>query len=113
MEMNKREVFNTVKAHLLSQDAKALSDVGCAYRGEGNKKCAIGCLIKDEYYDARIERKTVESADVKAAVQNSLGCTLDRQEIDFLTDLQVIHDEALVENWPAALNTFEERNFND
>lgn len=52
--MNHQEVFTKVATHLLKQGRRALFAEkngfrSCAYRGDNGTKCAVGCLIKDEF----------------------------------------------------------------
>lgn len=53
--MNKQEIFDKVVSHLRAQKKQALgSNYICAYRGVDGTKCAAGCLITDEVYEARV-----------------------------------------------------------
>jgi hypothetical protein len=54
--MNMLEVFNKVEAHLLAQGVRSMKYLDmCAYRGAGGLRCAVGCLIKDEFYHESLE----------------------------------------------------------
>ena len=72
--MDKQEVFDTVCRHLAVQKTRSVFDetvegtptdsgpvqkaIRCAYRGTGSSeglKCALGCLIPDEEYEAWME----------------------------------------------------------
>ena len=58
--MTKQEMYDKVKAHLLTQGAKSsIPGIDCAYRGEHGRKCAIGVLIPDEVYSPEMEGRTV------------------------------------------------------
>lgn len=117
-------LFNTVKVHLLSQKEKSLKpafpgDTACRYRGDGGLKCAVGCLIKDEYYSESLEgiAVTVNSSigtqykayNVIKAIEDSLGYTLSKAELTLLSSLQDIHDDNTVESWKDALDSLEGR----
>lgn len=57
--MNIQEIFDTVSVHLLTQNEKSQESSfysSCLYRGPNGTKCAVGCLIKDEFYQP--SRKT-------------------------------------------------------
>lgn len=108
--MNKQEIFNTVRDHLLKQNARSESNyanvVGCtdcAYRGANGLKCAVGVLIKDEHYTPEIEGLVPNMRAVATALEKSLGCTLDAQDIIFLDDLQTVHDASEPHEWPEKL----------
>lgn len=106
--MNKREIFDKVKAHLLAQDAKALDPVSgeCMYRTSDGKTCAVGCLITDEAYNDCFENFTMSHGRVHRALHES-GIEVDEDLEDMLRELQVIHDRCPVEDWTRALNDLE------
>lgn len=53
---DKQEIYNTVKAHLLKQNAKSVRrGAWCAYRGNKGMMCAAGVLIPDAIYNPRME----------------------------------------------------------
>lgn len=58
------ETVKTISAHLAKQrkgsrvDGK---DSTCAYRGNDNTMCAIGCLIPDELYNESYEGKNIRA----------------------------------------------------
>ena len=94
--MTNQEAFDKVYEHLLSQYKVSIGKDGmCMYR-QGGLKCAIGCLIPDELYSPDMESQA--ASDV--ARQLPLFDGLNRGLLD---DLQVIHDDASVENWKTEL----------
>jgi hypothetical protein len=114
--MNRQLIFNRVRDHLLAQNKKAeerseLNEPGdnrmvCRYRVEtqtGTLACAVGCLITDEVYEPDIEGGVIHYKWVKSAVQLSLGVQLTTKDIEFLADLQRIHDRYPVWEWPDQL----------
>lgn len=102
--MNTQQIFDTVVTHLLTQNARSFGEAWtCAYRGEGGRMCAVGCLIKDEHYRPDLEGISVDSVSVMVAVEASLGRTLDQQEAYLLRGLQATHDSVPTQEWPAAL----------
>lgn len=109
---DRQEVFDKVTTHLLTQMQTSRSraasvgvNPGCAYRGDGGLKCAIGGLILDEHYSLNLERKTILDLPVIDAVEKSLGCSIRRREtavldllsdkgdVVFLLNLQQVHDK--------------------
>jgi len=113
--MNALEIFNTVKTHLLQQNSQSLLENPnrkvCAYRGTEGRMCAVGCLIKDEYYDSGLERKRVRHPDVRKALGSSGISIDDIMTRDLLFDLQAVHDTIPVSHWEVALNDVKERYF--
>ena len=108
-----QSIFTRVSEHLLAQNAKAVASdgVSCAYRGEDGLKCAVGCLITDEFYKDSLEGVSISNSDaVLYAVIDSLGFS--RKEIGLkgaaalrrvLYGLQQIHDGSEPDKWPARL----------
>lgn len=108
--MNAQEVFDTVAVHLLDQGEPARRNAGgtgCAYRGVGGLKCAVGCLIPDEDYDAIIEGTVTGPCLFKATHPSTrelkmreLLTKLDLvQHLDLLRRLQFIHDDHDPDDW--------------
>lgn len=98
--MNRREVFEKVKAWPLRPDFKRSVSISqmCAYRGTDGNKCAIGLLIPDELYTPEMEGHTVRAL-VKAFpfLRGVLSIEND-EDLEFLTKLQITHDVAYQEN---------------
>lgn len=97
METNfdKQEAFNKAYLGLKAQGFQKSrppgtpeTHGGCAYRGEGGMKCALGHLITDQEYRLSLEGKYARIA-IKL-----LGWRLSGAEIDFLARLQRCHDYA-------------------
>ena len=110
--INRQQIYNTVRDHLLSQGQRALEVVGgrntCRYRTVKNGqilKCAIGCLIDDVYYSELLEGRTIRSESVQGAVAASIGVALKEiyAEHSFLGGLQRIHDELPLYLWKQEL----------
>lgn len=110
--MTTQEIFDTVARHLLTQGARSMVPDGprmCAYRGAEGRKCAVGVLIKDEFYRPALERQGMTPV-VKRAVEKSVGRELTQDEEDLLQVLQAVHDSnetcygaELVAGWRVAL----------
>lgn len=101
MAMSKQKIFDTVKAHLLQQGQQSEDSEGCKYRGPGDLKCAIGCLIADEHYTPELEWKTPDHSLVRAALDKSgvtdSGTTPD--DLYYLRRLQIVHDNNHPKYW--------------
>lgn len=93
-----KEVFDQVKAHLLSQRQTCKEDNICKYRG-GSLKCAAGCLISDEEYSQDLEGNTWYELVEKREVPEKHHTLIKR--------LQEIHDHTEVYQWEEKLNQLE------
>ena len=96
--MTNQEIFDIVAAHLIKQNHQATKGSNCAYRGEGGTMCAIGCLIKDEFYTEKLEGQTIYDDVVFVAVSKSLNIGIKDNLFlkELLSDLQVFHDHRLI-----------------
>ena len=98
-------VFNKVTVHLLTQWEVAQDQKGrCTYRLDTPKdtlKCAVGCLIKDEYYNINLEQAYCDAPLVREALRKS-GVDLE-ETLDLLEKLQNIHDSFNKKRWPDLL----------
>jgi hypothetical protein len=113
--MTAQEIFDRVATHLLKQGRKSISarmddDGGilCAYRGADGTRCAVGCLIPDEHYDAGIEdyrvfAEPVANALMAAGVVKEVSLRHHDDRFRLLGELQWLHDQRSVEEWPDAL----------
>jgi hypothetical protein len=99
----KQELFDTVAGHLLRQHEKStiMGGNSCQYRGHDGLKCAVGILIKDDYYTYHVEGQNVR--DIIDQVNGSLGRKLTNDEVSLLNNLQSVHDNADVDHWPVSL----------
>ena len=100
--MTNQEVYDKVKAHLLTQNAKSISKDGdCKYRMiRSTKRCAIGCLIPDNLYEKEMEGNAVHNLlhDFPKVKE-----FFDGVSSNLLDALQSVHDSELVKNWPREL----------
>ena len=98
------DVFNKVSEHLLAQNEKALAGDGeCAYRSETGLKCAIGCLIKDEFYSEALEYTDLSRTGPLANALHESGVPLTDEIVDLLRRLQRLHDFKEPETWKEEL----------
>lgn len=97
--MTAQEIFNTVYAHLLKQNARAQRANGmCAYLSPEGNRCAVGCLFTEEEYVPAME------GDDPLGLQHR-GLLPDRLVPHrlLLEDLQAIHDGSPPPEWPRRL----------
>lgn len=120
------EAFEVVVKHLLSQKQRATGLNGdCAYRGfddlteypesvdevdsicdieevwvPNGLLCAVGVLIREEFYDPQIEGNNIDDDWVQKCVQESHPeWDIANYDIDFLKILQSIHDKHDANDW--------------
>lgn len=102
--MNTQELFDKVAGHLLAQNERSLGASGrCKYRGMEGKMCAIGCLIDGDHYDVGLEGQCSDDKDVEAAIAGSIGREITQPERRMLRELQRVHDNEEIVDWPFAL----------
>ena len=110
--MNRQEIYTTVRNHLLTQNAKSVgldapddefSVSNCLYRGDNGLKCAVGCLIKDEFC-VDIEGFVVTNGRVIEALAKSGVADLTDRTLEMLGELQYVHDHLPVGEWKVRLN---------
>lgn len=98
--MTDQTMFDTVVAHLLTQNSVSVSTTGaCVYRGPDNKKCAIGCIIPDEMYTVDLEGKEVNLLVNNPLFSVELTTYLSQFNLGLLVRLQQIHDAHNPSSW--------------
>lgn len=103
--MNKLQVFLKVRDHLLTQMEQSRGeDSRCAYRGTNGMMCAVGCLIKDEFYHAGLEYKNCGNAHVMIALEKSGIDVFSPDTMGLLSTLQKIHDDYHPDYWRQRLD---------
>jgi len=107
--MKRQDIFNAVREHLLAQNARSETPRDCLYRGPHGLKCAIGVLIKDEFFDESWNSMFFASKEAKRAVELSLERPLDEEDMELLEDLQNTHDNWCVSAWKDQLDIVAER----
>jgi CII-binding regulator of phage lambda lysogenization HflD len=97
-----QEMFTKMVNHLRKQNQRSYSTIfgGCAYRGENGLMCAVGCLIKDEFYDYQLESQNVSMLAVHRALISS-GYEYDKQGESLLSRMQTVHDDYGTLSWEA------------
>ena len=92
-QATEQEVFDQAAKHLLTQNTKStVGDVNCRYRGENGLMCAAGCFISDDEYDPEMEGEIWQELILAPNKHKEL-----------INDLQIIHDDCLVEDWESEL----------
>lgn len=110
-KVRQQEIFDKVARHLFTQGKPSvleyeIGDTRCRYRGEDGTKCAIGILIKDEFYTPEIEDLNMRSDTVRKIVRLSLGVSrLGVGVADLLGCLQQVHDGEDPKFWPEDLRS--------
>ncbi len=91
--MDMQETFEKIVNHLLNQKVRAMTTTNtgamCAYRGENDTSCAIGCLISDNQYSREMEGKSIDYVfdDFPNIANHFKGLPL-----GFLSTMQALHD---------------------
>lgn len=98
----KQETFDTVAKHLLTQGERSESSFGCAYRGDGGLKCAVGVLIPEERYYPDMEGASVSNTPF---ILNGVAKLMRRlgHDLALLGELQRVHDEHEPDDWRECL----------
>jgi adenine specific DNA methylase Mod len=119
------EAVAVIVRHLLSQKETCNGPNGdCAYRGMteniydeqyevieygvyNGKSCAVGCLIKEQFYDGNIEGETATNELVQELLKKSHpNWQFSANTTWILTLLQKIHDKVIADHWVYVLRQF-------
>jgi len=101
-----KDVFDYATSFLYNQNDISITDeYACAYRGLKGMKCAIGCVIDDQFYHHTLENCTVYDANVQKAIMQSLP-SYEINE-DFLNYMQYVHDKHSTHNWKSQFALFQ------
>ena len=92
-----QRIFDQAARHLLKQNKKSTDEACCCYRGLDNTQCAVGCFISDEEYKLSMEGLSSD------ALLDKVNLNISRNREKLLSDLQVLHDNELVEDWESSL----------
>jgi hypothetical protein len=108
--LSPKDIYQHVSQHLLAQGVVSEDDNGsCRLRGANGRKCAIGSLVRDDLYDAALEgigisyyRHAQDGMLLRTLYASNVNA-YDPVIIDLLIELEQIHDDASVEEWPHLL----------
>ncbi len=97
-EMTPQEAYDGISEYF-SRKGAALARVWndfdqkyfCKYRTDDGSKCAIGCLVPDEKYDAEWDEG---GGSCGSEVIDAVWGGLDSETYDFLRKAQELHDDA-------------------
>ncbi len=111
-----RDIYERVSAHLLTQRAVSEDENGsCRLRSEGGRKCAIGSLVADHVYRPEIEgigisyyRHAKDGSLLRALYASEVNA-YDPAIVELLIELEEVHDDFDVEEWPSLLARVGER----
>lgn len=114
--LSAKEIYERVSAHLLAQRAVSEDENGsCRLRGGEGRKCAIGSLIRDDLYRSDIEgvgiayyRHVRDGALLRALYASNVD-VYDDQIIELLLELEELHDNTHVDEWPQLLAALGQR----
>lgn len=106
----KKNLFTLGVKRILEQGVRCTEDVDgrCVYRGPEGRRCVVGGLIDDEFYDQQLEnQKASDFAVIYAIIQsNGLPFTEDSNEAGevgiLLDQMQDIHDTVDEHYWKEA-----------
>lgn len=99
MSLTAQQIFDKVVNHLRQQGKQSYNYAMdfCAYRGLGETKCAIGCLIPDSEYTSDIEGKSIDKLIYQSNCPPSLKYVA--SYLNLLADLQGAHDCYKPDEW--------------
>lgn len=117
--MTNQEAFDTIVAHLRQQNDRAVlildgaeQGSSCMYRTAAGLKCAVGCLIPDDQYHADFddeeqmqERTGDENVGTGVCIVAPFIPALEGLNLDFLEDMQSVHDNSGVDLWEESWKT--------
>lgn len=97
--VSKQRMFDMVLDHAREQQCKAEGFGTCLYRSGNGAKCFVGAMINDAFYHESMEEQQADDHDILMAVQRSFGRRVNDEGVQFLLELQEIHDKYDVEDW--------------
>jgi hypothetical protein len=114
--LSARDIYERVSAHLLAQRAVSEDENGsCRLRSSHGRKCAIGSLVNDEVYRPEIEgvgisyyRHAKDGTLLRALYASDVDA-YDPDIVKLLIELEEVHDDFDVEQWPRLLARVGER----
>lgn len=108
--LSPKDIYERVSTHLLTQRAVSEDDNGsCRLRSPEGHKCAIGSLVRDDLYGPELEgvgisyyRHAHDGKLLRVLYASNVNA-YDPNIIDLLIELEQVHDDADVEEWPHLL----------
>jgi hypothetical protein len=112
LQAEKQGLFNDIVSHLRAQNAVSQDDVPsragrCKFRSSTGLKCAVGCLIPDDQYEATMESLATDLVIgmLKSPLKEKLN-----KHMGLLLSMQIIHDYTPLQNWEADFKAYATRN---
>lgn len=99
---SKQQTFDQVAAHLLIQGRPSGLNGRCCYRG-GRLRCAASVLLPDSVYTPEIEGRSISELLQHLPNHPAVVYLKENHHLPLVAELQRIHDEVPVEQWPSAL----------
>lgn len=97
--MEAQEIFNKVVTHLRTQGVKAMDNTWCRFRTDQGLKCAAGCLIQDDEYQAWMDNcSSISEILIQSQCPMSLQIRL-RRHTNLIYALQSVHDLGVIDKW--------------
>jgi len=94
-ELDRQAVLEATTMAIVTQGGPSFGPgTRCVYHSADGRKCAIGHLIADEFYDETLEGEPVIDGTIAEIVSRSLGVEIGMDDIWFLDELQRTHDNA-------------------
>lgn len=97
--MRLEQISEKIRDHLTNQKEQSRNGGSCAYRSHTGARCAVGCLVNDDFYSWVLEGLSVRRPAVLNAVCASLGIEYvtaapqdKRLLMDMLIQWQKYHD---------------------
>jgi hypothetical protein len=113
--MTSQEIIKFVAEKLITQGQRSVAGNNptiCLYRGPEGRKCGAGWVIPDALYEYCMENHTIlwvlqNYGEVEKAVLPTDLSLHEGQRL--LIQIQSIHDDCLVEEWPEAFKNLGKR----
>lgn len=103
--ITKQEILNKVYPFMMKQNQKCIKPGNNDYQLHYNDlRCNLGVLISIEEYKPEFENIGTDYDNALGNYFKSKG--YDNDDIDWLWELQLIHDDWVVEEWHTAFNYF-------
>lgn len=112
--MNRQTRYEITRNHLLKQNKKAIvtlvnGNVNCLYRAPDGCQCALGPHLPDHLINDVTNKMSLydlyENKDLWPKFNEYLDVQND-EDFRFYLDLQQIHDQYEIEEWPVLLKQF-------
>lgn len=97
--MNRQEIFNRAVEHAKTMNGPSYLFMEdnvptCAYRGKNGNKCLIGAILPDNLYYPDMEANIIDNILSEYQEVDDYFEVDNEEDVDFLTRLQLCHDDA-------------------